>query len=205
MEDPMYRHILPDESVRLRALEIFFQRYIEMLEPYSDLYTTSEQYEAVALVFRSNAMADTLWAKVKYMKQIIVAIIKASSISRLIGIRGYVRGVSILRNMSSSWLSMLGDRPYLHLDMLVVQQRYRGKGYVSKIMEPLLAECRANNIICTLETQTPSNLPIYKHYQFRTVNVIPLPNSSLEQYCMVYTPTDTDTDFYSESRTEGAP
>ncbi|ETT46123.1 puromycin N-acetyltransferase,-like protein [Paenibacillus sp. FSL H8-237] len=82
---------------------------------------------------------------------------------------------------------MFGDQKYKHLDMLAVQEQYRGQGYVSKIMTPLLAECRVNNTLCTLETQTPSNLPIYEHYHFRTVKVIPLPNSPLEQYCMAFT------------------
>ena len=83
---------------------------------------------------------------------------------------------------------MLGNQEYMHLDMLVVQEQYRGQGYVSKVIKPLLAECRAKNIEGTLE----SNLPLYEHYQYHTVKVIPLPNSSLEQFCMVYTPANTD-------------
>lgn len=81
---------------------------------------------------------------------------------------------------------MLDDQPYMHLDMLVVQEPYRGQGYVSKVIKPLLAECREKNMACSLETQTLSNLPIYEHYHYRTVKVIPLPNSKLEQFCMVY-------------------
>ncbi|WP_018754524.1 N-acetyltransferase [Paenibacillus terrigena] len=71
-----------------------------------------------------------------------------------------------------------------------MQEPYRGQGYASWIMKPLLAECNARQIPCTLETQTPSNLPIYERYQFRTVQVIPLQGSTLEQYCMVYSPPD---------------
>ncbi|MEC0091010.1 GNAT family N-acetyltransferase [Paenibacillus macquariensis] len=191
-EDPLYQHILPDETTRLRVMNIFFHRYVEMLYPYCDLLTTSDNYEAVALVFHSEREAGTLRSKIKYMKQIAYAIITSLPICRIIGIRGFVRGISILLNMSSSWLSMLGDKQYMHLDMLVVQEQYRGQGYVTKVIKPLLSECRSKNIACTLETQTISNLPIYEHYQFRTVKVIALPNSSLEQYCMVYAPPDAD-------------
>lgn len=187
-DDPLYQHILPDETTRLQVLNIFFHRYIEMLYPYSDLLTTSENYEAVALVFHSERQAETMRSKAKYMKQIAFAIIKSLPICRIIGVRGFIRGISILLSMSSSWLAMLGDQEYMHLDMLVVQEQYRGQGHVSKIINPLIAECRRKNIMCSLETQTLSNLPIYEHYQFHTVKVIPLPNSSLEQYCMVYRP-----------------
>ncbi|MEK5436635.1 MULTISPECIES: GNAT family N-acetyltransferase [Paenibacillus] len=188
----MYQHILPDETTRLSVLNIFFHRYIEMLYPYSDLLTTSTNYEAVALVFHSERQSGTLISNVNYMKQIGLAILKCLPICRIIGVRGFIRGLATLRSMSSLWLSMFGDQKYMHLDMLVVQERYRGQGYVSKIMMPLLAECREKNALCTLETQTLSNLPIYEHYQFRTVKVIPLPNSTLEQYCMACTPDSAE-------------
>ncbi|MEX3616040.1 GNAT family N-acetyltransferase [Paenibacillus glucanolyticus] len=187
-DDPLYQLILPDETTRLDALNIFFQRYIEMLYPYSDVLTTSKDFEAVALVFHSERQAGTLLSNVKYAKQIGLAIIKSLPICRIIGIRGFVRGLTILRSMSSVWLSMLGDRQYMHLDMIAVQEGCRGQGYISRIIKPLLAECHTKNILCTLETQTPSNVPIYEHYDYRTVKVILLPNSSLRQYCMVYTP-----------------
>lgn len=188
----MYQHILPDETTRLRVLNIFFHRYIEMLYPYSDLLTTSTNYEAVALVFHSERQSGTLISNVNYMKQIGLAVLKCLPICRIIGVRGFIRGLATLNSMSSLWLSMFGDQKYMHLDMLVVQERYRGQGYVSKIMMPLLAECREKNALCTLETQTPSNLPIYEHFQFRTVKVIPLPNSTLEQYCMACTPDSAE-------------
>ncbi|WP_256990050.1 GNAT family N-acetyltransferase [Paenibacillus nitricinens] len=143
-------------------------------------------------MFHSERQSGTLISNVNYMKQIGLAILKCLPICRIIGVRGFIRGLTTLRSMSSLWLSMFGDQKYMHLDMLVVQERYRGQGYVSKIMMALLAECRKKNALCTLETQTPSNLPIYEHYQFRTVKVIPLPNSTLEQYCMVCTPDSAE-------------
>nr|WP_236871185.1 hypothetical protein [Brevibacillus laterosporus] len=42
------------------------------------------------------------------------------------------------------------------------------------------------SIVCTLETQNPGNIALYERYQFTTIEVIPLPESKLEQYCMVY-------------------
>ncbi|WP_258200343.1 GNAT family N-acetyltransferase [Paenibacillus endoradicis] len=139
-------------------------------------------------MFHSERQTGTLLSNVNYMKQIGLAIIKSLPICKIIGVRGFIRGLSILLNMSSSWLSMLGDQKYMHLDMLVVQQRYRGQGFVSKIIKPLLDECQDKKYLCSLETQTPSNIPMYEHYKFCMVKVIPLQNSSLEQYCMVYTP-----------------
>lgn len=120
----------------------------------------------------------------------LLAIVKSIPICRYIGIRQFARGIAILHSMSSAWLSMLGNQEYIHLDMLVVQSKYRGQGFVSRIMKPLIEECNRRSIACTLETQNPDNILVYEHYGFSIVDVIPLPNSDLEQYCMVYSNTE---------------
>ncbi|MCG7408207.1 GNAT family N-acetyltransferase [Paenibacillus sp. ACRRX] len=186
MEDPLYTFMLPDPSTRQEVLRIFFRHYLEMLSPYSDIYASSAQWEAVALVFRSEQFGSSILSQLNYRRRIATAIIKSLPACRYIGFKGFIRGVSILHSMSSAWLHMLGDRPYAHLDMLVVQQAYRGSGQVSKMMEPLLAECDAKDWACTLETQNPNNVPLYGRYGFTLVETIRLPDSDLEQYCMVY-------------------
>lgn len=186
MDDPLYEYILPDQSTRLDVLKIFFQNYVTMLYDYSDLYTTSDSLEAIALVFRSKKVNSSPLARFKELSAILLTIVKSSKICRYIGIKQFLRGIFILRSMSSAWLSILGEREYIHLDMLVVQQKYRGQGFVTKMMKPLLDECKKRNIICTLETQNISNIKLYEHYNFKIVDVIKLPNSHLEQYCMIY-------------------
>lgn len=185
-DDPLYRYILPNEKTRLQVLNIFFKHYIEMLYPYSDLVTTSDRYEAVALIFHSELEPKTWRSKVSYWREIARAIGKSLPICRYIGLRGFVRGITILRQMDSSWLSMLGGHKYLHLDMLAVQEQYQGQGYVSQIVRPLLEKCQEEKTICSLETQTESNLPMYKHYNYHIVKTIPLPGSSLQQYCLLH-------------------
>ncbi|MCM3340757.1 GNAT family N-acetyltransferase [Paenibacillus sp. MER TA 81-3] len=190
VEDPLYQHILPDRSTRLDVLRIFFCNYVTMLYPYSDVYSTSGNMEAVALVFRSDRTGLSIVSRFKDVSAMLLAIVKSIPICRYIGIRQFARGIAILHSMSSAWLSMLGNQEYIHLDMLVVQSKYRGQGFVSRIMKPLIEECNRRSIACTLETQNPDNILVYEHYGFSIVDVIPLPNSDLEQYCMVYSNTE---------------
>ncbi|GGG13092.1 hypothetical protein GCM10010913_38630 [Paenibacillus aceti] len=185
-DDPLYQYILPDETTRHQVLSIFFNHYIEMLYPYSDVVATSEQYEAVALVFHSELEPGTFRSRMKYRRRIAVAVCKSVPICRYIGARGFIRGLSILHKMDSSWLSMLGKRKYLHMDMLAVQRQYQGQGYASRIIRPLLEKCHKEEVICSLETQTIGNLPLYEHYDYHVVKVISLPGSSLKQYCMLH-------------------
>lgn len=188
MDDPLYQLIVPDSSVRLDVLNIFFEHYLEMMYPYSDVWTTSERMEAVALVFHSERFDHTYKARFIYGLRIVQAIIKSRRVSRFIGWRGFLRGLNILHSMSSAWLERLGDRSYHHLDMLVVQARYRGQGYVTTTMDPLLKQCQSDGHMLTLETQNPDNLPIYERYGLRVVETLPLKSSPLQQYCMVYDP-----------------
>ncbi|WP_261378230.1 GNAT family N-acetyltransferase [Paenibacillus agilis] len=186
MEDPLYIFILPNQRTRLNVLRIFFRNYLDMLYPYSDLYASSTQLEGVMLVFRSEKFGSSRLAQMNYLRRIVVAILKSLPACKYIGVKGLLRGVSILKNMSSAWLSMLEERPYVHMDMLVVQQQYRGTGVVTKMVMPLIDECTANDVACTLETQNPNNVPLYGRYGFELVDTINMPDSELEQYCMVY-------------------
>lgn len=187
-EDGLYVHLLPDPSTRVELLKLFFRNYIELQYDYGGLYATSEKMEAVALIFRSERMGASWASRMSYTWGIARAIAKSLRLCRYISPADFLRGLLGLRSMSSAWLDSLGDQPYLHLDMLVVQQPYRGQGWVRKIMSPLLAECRERGIACTLETQNPRNVGLYEHYGFTVVDTIPLRNSDLKQYCMVCLP-----------------
>ncbi|GAC41999.1 GNAT family N-acetyltransferase [Paenibacillus popilliae] len=187
-EDGLYVHLLPDPSTRVEVLKLFFRNYIELLYDYGGLYATSEKMEAVALVFRSERVGASWASRMSYTWGVARAIAKSLRMCRYISPAGFLRALSGLRSMSSAWLASLGDQPYLHLDMLVVQPQYRGQGWVRKIMSPLLAECRERRIACTLETQNPRNVGLYEHYGFTIVDTIQMRNSDLKQYCMVCLP-----------------
>ncbi|GAB6991174.1 GNAT family N-acetyltransferase [Paenibacillus pini] len=186
-EDPLYVHILPDEETRLSVLTIFFTNYLYMMYDSSDLLVTSERMEGIAVVFHPERMQTSL-SRLKYSADIVQAIVRSVGISRYIGFKAFVRGVRTLNSMSSAWLANLEDKNYMHLDMLIVQQAYRGQGVVSHVMGELLSECRKQQKACTLETQSERNVSIYGHYGFQTVEVIPLQGSALKQYCMLCRP-----------------
>lgn len=190
MDDPLYEHMLPERTTRLEVLTIFFRNYITMLYEEADLYATSERLEAVALVFRSERAGVSQISHVRYLYRIACAMFKSIPMCRYIRFSQFIRGLSTLNAMSSAWISELNEHDYIHLDMLVVQPQYRGQGFVSHLMRPLLTECNARGIPCTLETHNPSNISLYGHYGFKVVDIIPMPGSSTsQQYCMVYYPS----------------
>ncbi|WP_258960856.1 GNAT family N-acetyltransferase [Paenibacillus aquistagni] len=188
VDDPLYEFILPDVSRRRQALIHFFQSYLTLLYPYSDVFASSERMEAVALVFYSDRFKDTLSSRLLYQWRVAKAIGRGLPICRLIGLQGYWRGLRILNQASSAWLEMLGERSYMHLDMLVIQKPYRGQGLMTALMSSLVNQCRGMNSVLTLETQNKANLPKYERYGFQVIHQHPIPNSSLIQYGMCLDP-----------------
>lgn len=192
VHDPLYQFILPNESSREQVLVHFFASYLNMLYPYSDLLATSTQMEAVGLVFYSDRFKNTLTARAAYGTRMLKAIFTAMPICRYIGLKGFVRGLHTLNKASSAWLSLLEERPYMHLDMLVVQLPYRGQGIMSRFMQPLLRMSREEGLVMTLETQNARNLPIYEHYGLKVIHQYQINNSPLTQYGMSYDPSQLE-------------
>ncbi|WP_244903318.1 hypothetical protein [Paenibacillus aquistagni] len=82
VDDPLYEFILPDVSSRRQALIHFFQSYLTLLYPYSDVFASSERMEAVALVFYSDRFKDTLSSRLLYQWRVAKAIGRGLPICR---------------------------------------------------------------------------------------------------------------------------
>ncbi len=181
MEDPLYKHIFSDEETRLPSLCIFFENYLKLLYDYSDLYATSEKLEGIILVFYSVKCKS----HIKYLFNVHKAILKSLKMCTYISFKTFFNGIYVLNQMSSAWIDDVVPEIYIHLDLLIVQKQYRGQKFTSKMIRSVFE--KQKNITYTLETQNIDNVKIYKNYGFELVETIKLPNSELQQYCMVYT------------------
>ena len=67
------------------------------------------------------------------------------------------------------WIeATLPDERQWFLDHLAVDQRHRGEGIGSALVRFGLDLARRDEVIATLETARPENVPIYEHLGFRT-------------------------------------
>ena len=67
-----------------------------------------------------------------------------------------VRGQKRLLNQSDYFLSILAVDP-----------RYKGQGFASKLLKPMLAKFDREQLVCSLDTNNPRNIQIYEKFGFR--------------------------------------
>lgn len=138
--------------------------------------------EAIALIFHSEKFTSSF----QYIFKVFIATLKSFKICRYINVKTFIKGFLTLQKMSSAWITDIVKNEYIHLDLIVVQKNFRGKKYMSKIMNEILKEADERRVCCTLETQNIKNVNLYTHFGFKLVKNIDLANSDIIQYCMVY-------------------
>lgn len=180
-EDDLYRYIFPDESVRKKALPIFFLHYLKLIEPYSKKMISTEQLEFVGVIYFS----DQFDSRLAYEKRVVLFLISCLKVQRFTGWKGYFKLMKTINKMSSKWIEQEIKGNYIHLDLAITQKKYRGRGWFSKWVEEV--ENRyGNRAECfTLETQNKENVKLYEKLGFSLVRQIPLPHTEIIQYCMI--------------------
>lgn len=178
-DDPLYVHIFEDEHKRKACLKIFFESYIRYLGS-SALISISEDMQGIGLAFDSEKAPS----KIKTCALLLRFIIEAALLIKVVGFSGYIRCLKTISVMSSVWIDELNINPYLHLDLMVVNKAYRGRGYFKFWLDTMEDHAKQNNATLTLETQNIINVKLYEKYGFKLIREIKLKNTNITQYCM---------------------
>ena len=74
---------------------------------------------------------------------------------------------------------------HMHLELLVVGEKYRGKGYGRRLMEHIIEVIEKENRVCVLETNNEDNISMYEKFGFTLVNKTSLKDGT-NHYSMEY-------------------
>ena len=72
-------------------------------------------------------------------------------------------------NYSAQLRKNYASFPNWHLLEIGIADKYRGKGFASKLLRPVLDELDRKGLHCYLETHNPVNVEIYRHFDFEVV------------------------------------
>lgn len=178
-DDPLYIYIFEDETKRKACLNIFFESYIRYLGD-SSLISISEDMQGVGVAFDSEKAPS----KIKTCLLLLRFVLESSRLIKVVGVSGYIKCLKTISVMSSVWIDELDIEPYLHLDLMVVNKAYRGRGYFKLWLDEMEIYAKQKNATLTLETQNITNVTLYGKYGFKLIREIKLKNTSLIQYCM---------------------
>ena len=180
-DDTLYTYILPNDKTRLKALEEFFYCYTSMY-PTGTIVSPSKDVQAIGYIFYNKhyiKKSTQLYNLIKYSTKLI-------SMMKHISMKEFIRFGKAIYNNSSAWIDEFVKGEFIHIDLIVVDEKHRNKGLAKKIIKSVFEEADKENIVVTLETQNPKNVHIYKYFGFEVVKEQQY--EKLTQYCMIRKP-----------------
>lgn len=75
--------------------------------------------------------------------------------------------------------------PHWYLALLAVSPRHQGQGFARRLLEPVLASLQRERLPCYLETNTPQNVSLYRHFGFRVVEETAIPGTPVRLWCLL--------------------
>ena len=132
-------------------------------------YVFEETIRKGEIYISKDNMAAALWNSDKKEKFSLNYILRNLSFLFRIGIKSTIR---ILKMNKLTYSQYPKNRSYSHLHLIGVLPEAQGKGLASSLMNPILAEKKANKIPVYLETANQKNVEIYKRKGFNIYNSI---------------------------------
>ena len=157
-------------------LEQFFSIQLkDIAQPYNEVYTNSDR-SAAALWIPPNQWDLNLIQQVKLLPQL----------TKIIGLRQLVKFIHIINLVQKHHPS----EAHYYLQLIGVSPDHQGQGLASKVLTPILTKSDQHGIPCYLETATPSNVGLYRHYGFEVIfHLRDLPYDAPEIWGMWRKPT----------------
>lgn len=154
--------------------------------PTGTIVSPSKDAQAIGYIFynKHNIKKSTqLYNLIKYSTKLI-------SMMKHISMKKFIRFGKVIYNNSSAWIDEFVKGEFIHIDLIVVDEKHRNKGLAKKIIKSVFEEADKENIVVTLETQNPHNVHIYKHFGFEVVKKQQY--EKLTQYCMIRKPNNKE-------------
>jgi ribosomal protein S18 acetylase RimI-like enzyme len=184
-DDPVFTWLMPEPASR-RAAVAGIMRSVA-----ANLMASGEAFAP------GKAMEGVLFASFPGARRFRLAVIPAMAGSLLLPFR-LARHISVtdlirrVRSISAATAKLrrgvkkLGKA--VHVDMIAVGREFRGQKFMSRMMRAVLDESDRRGLRCVLETETETNVRIYRHFGFAEERAIEAVPGGLTYHIMVHEP-----------------
>ncbi len=154
--DPLYRYLLPDRSHRARAMPLYFEKAIAVVDKAVDIVRVDHPLAGIAIV----ATPERRAALSKCLAQIL-EVVAPDTLSDFAarGLRDYVTWAAQMH-------VQLMPQPHWHLMLLAVSLPYQSQGIGSGLVRHVQTKATEAQMDCYVETQLQDNLHFYEHLGF---------------------------------------
>lgn len=154
-QDPLFISIADDVEKRKRVSFILFKLMLELSDGEMEMYTPTEKREGIAIWENTD--------KKKTRKGNVGQLMKEAY--QEIGFWGMIKMTwntyKLVKNTSQ-----LSEQSNYKLNILAVDPKYKGQGFASKLVKPMLKKFDQEELVCLLDTNNPNNVSMYKHLGF---------------------------------------
>jgi len=174
MDDPLSNSVFQKEATRFQNLLAYFHFRIKYGLKYGEIYSTSYDFEGVAIWLPGKKTHVTNWRGMLSGGMKLYNEIGSDLMTKFNKINQY----------TTSFRNSIMQPPYYQLSPIGVIPEMQGKGFGSKLLKPMFKRFDAKQIICFLETQTKANIPLYQKYGFKVLKEGKFPNTNLQHWGM---------------------
>lgn len=139
-------------------------------------YVVDETFSIGAIYLSSDNLGVALWHSEKKEKFTFEYVKRNLSFLFKLGISTVIRN---LKSVKISHTHFPLKHPFCYLYLIGVLPEGQGKGLASKLMNPVLEDCKLNNKSVFLETANPKNVEIYKKKGFVLTDSLKTSNTSI--------------------------
>jgi ribosomal protein S18 acetylase RimI-like enzyme len=171
-DDPLWCYLFPDRQRRVTALPRFFGTFVNLGIRTQQAYGVGAPLEGVAVWSAPQKtgakFADYLNAGFPRLifGPLFFSFFKAQNI--------FTRFEQMQKRYAPG--------PHYYLNTIGVLPAAQGQGLASQLVKPFLAQADAQGVSAYTETMTPSNVTLYEHYGFKTVERYDIPGTRLSQW-----------------------
>jgi len=174
-DDPLFAFFCPDVSRRKNISPRLFQFWLRHAIPYGEVYATSPDMEGIAVWFSSRSADRTPWRMILSGSfPIYVSLDKETTKKRQL-INRFCETIRKRHAPCHHW----------YLEFIGIAPQFRGKGYASSLVRPMLARLDKEHLPCYLETENEDNVAIYRHYGFKVAAEAAIPGTGLRMWAML--------------------
>lgn len=83
------------------------------------------------------------------------------------------------------WLNKYVKKPYYYIMTIGIDPSMQGKGVLKQLLNPIIEQCKKDNMPMIIETHRKINVYIYEKFGFQLVRTFHSKDNGLSKYCMV--------------------
>jgi len=172
------QYFFPDEDFRREVLWRYFNYRLRFGLHYGEVYATSPNIEGLVMWFLNHQLKITPWRILRCGGLKSVRKIGKKLLQKMLD---FAHQCEKLRDdyLTSS---------YWYLSPIAVDPEHQGKGFASMLLRPMLRRFDIEQLPCLLETQSATNVAIYRHFGFEIVREMTLPGTSIPHFLMARQP-----------------